>query len=231
MLGIEFLIDSLSFRTLNMSSHCLWSPVRWKLVVNIIWNKLLLSCASRILTLAFVSLILMMLSLSLSYLEFLKLMDDWIYSFYQIWAVWVIISLNVLSSPPPPPSETSVVHMLVHQMMPHRLCSFFIILFFFLLLKLYNLNWLSTVEFNSVSRLCPTLCDLMDCSTPGFPVHHQILELTQTHVHQVGDAIQPSRPLSFPSPPAFNLSQHQGLFKWVSSLHQVAKVLEFQLQH
>ena len=71
----------------------------------------------------------------------------------------------------------------------------------------------------------------MDCSTPGFPVHHQLPELTQTHVHRVGDAIQPSHPLSAPSPPTFNLSQHQGLFQWVSSSHQVAKVLEFQLQH
>ena len=67
------------------------------------------------------------------------------------------------------------------------------------------------------------------CSTPGLPVHHQVLEFTQTHVHQVGDAIQPSHPLSSPSP--FSLSQHQGLFQSVSSLHQVAKVLEFQLQH
>ena len=71
----------------------------------------------------------------------------------------------------------------------------------------------------------------MDCSTSGFPVHHQLLELTQTHVHQVGDAIQPSHPLLSPSPPAFSLAQHQGLFQWVSSLHQVAKVLELQLQH
>ena len=71
----------------------------------------------------------------------------------------------------------------------------------------------------------------MDCSTPGFPVHHQLLELAQTHVHWVSDDIQPSHPLSSPSPPAFNLSQHQGLFKWVSSLYQVAKVSEFQLQH
>ena len=69
-----------------------------------------------------------------------------------------------------------------------------------------------------------------DCSTPGFPVHHQLPELAQTHVHWVSDAIQPSHPLSSPSPSAFNLSQHQGLFQWVSSLHQVAKVLEFQLQ-
>ena len=71
----------------------------------------------------------------------------------------------------------------------------------------------------------------MDCSMPGFPVHHQFLELTQTHVNHVGDAILPSYSLSYPSPPAFNLSQHQGLFQWVSSSHQVAKVLEFQLQH
>ena len=72
------------------------------------------------------------------------------------------------------------------------------------------------------------LCDPMDCSTPGFPVHHQLPELAQTHVHRVSDAIQPSHPLSSPSPPAFNLPQHQGIFQWVSSLHQVTKVLEFQ---
>ena len=71
----------------------------------------------------------------------------------------------------------------------------------------------------------------MNHSTPGLPVHHQLLEFTQTHVYWVGDAIQPSHPLSSPSPPALNLSQQQGLFKWVSSSHQVAKILEFQLQH
>ena len=71
----------------------------------------------------------------------------------------------------------------------------------------------------------------MDCSMPGLPIHQQLLEFTQTHVHWVGDAIQPSHPLSFPSPPALNLSQHQGLFQWVSYSHQVAKVLEFQFQH
>ena len=86
-------------------------------------------------------------------------------------------------------------------------------------------------DFSSVSQSCPTLCDPMNCSTPGLTVHHQLPEFTQTHVHWVGDAIQISHPLLFPSLPAFNLSQHQGLFKWVSSLHQVAKVLEFQLQH
>ena len=84
--------------------------------------------------------------------------------------------------------------------------------------------------FSSVAQSCPSLCDPMDCSMPGIPVHHQLPEFTQTHVHRVGDAIQPSHPLSSPSPPAFNLSQHQGLFQWVSSSHQVAKVLEFQLQ-
>ena len=84
-------------------------------------------------------------------------------------------------------------------------------------------------KFSSVQS-CPTLCNPMDCSMPGLPVHHQLLESTQTHVHWVGDAIQPSHPLSSPSP-AFNLSQYQGLFKWVCSLHQVAKVLEFQLQY
>ena len=87
------------------------------------------------------------------------------------------------------------------------------------------------IQFSSVAQLCPTLWDPMDCNTPGLPVHHQLPEFTQTHVCWVGDAIQPSHPLSAPSPPALNLSQHQDLFKWVSSSHQVAKVLEFQLQY
>ena len=81
------------------------------------------------------------------------------------------------------------------------------------------------------AQSCLTLCDPMDCSMPDLPVHHQLLRFTLTHVHQVGDAIQPSHPLPSPSPPAPNPSQHQGLFKWVSSPHHVAKVLEFQLQH
>ena len=85
---------------------------------------------------------------------------------------------------------------------------------------------------NSVQSLSRVqLCNPINRSTPGLPVHHHLPESTQTHVHWVDDAIQPSHPLSSPSPPALNLSQHQGLFKWVSSLHQVAKVLEFQLQH
>ena len=88
-----------------------------------------------------------------------------------------------------------------------------------------------SVQFSSLTRSCPTLCDPMDCSMPGLPVHHQLLEFTQTHVHRICDAIQPSHPLLSPSSPSLNLSQDQGIFKWVSSLHQVAKVLEFQLQH
>ena len=85
-------------------------------------------------------------------------------------------------------------------------------------------------QFSSVAQSCPTLCDPMDCIIPGFHVLHQLPELAQTQAHRVSDAIQPSHPLSSPSPPTFNLSQHQGLFQRVSS-HQVAKVLEHQLQH
>ena len=94
-------------------------------------------------------------------------------------------------------------------------------------------NWRNAFshQFSSVAHLCQTLCDPMDHSMPGLPVHHQLLESTQTHLHWVSDAIQPSHPLSSPFPSTLNLSQHQGLFKWARSLHQVAKVLEFQLQH
>ena len=82
-------------------------------------------------------------------------------------------------------------------------------------------------QLNSVAQLCPTLCNPMNRSMPGLPVHHQLLEFNQTHVHQVGDATQPSHPLSSPSPPAANPSQHQGLFQWVNSLHEVAKYWSF----
>ena len=85
------------------------------------------------------------------------------------------------------------------------------------------------VQFSSVAQSCPTVCNTMDCRIPGLPVHHQFLELTQTH--WISDAIQPPHLLSSPSPPTFNLSQRQGQFKWVSSLTQGGKVLEFQLQH
>ena len=98
-----------------------------------------------------------------------------------------------------------------------------------------NISIILSVQFSSVAQLCPTLCNPMNRSTErlstGLPVHHQLSEFTQTHVHRVGDAIQPSHPLLSPSPPAPNPSQQQGLFKWVSSPHQVTKVLEFQLQH
>ena len=89
----------------------------------------------------------------------------------------------------------------------------------------------SSVQFSSVTQSCPTLCNPMNRSMPGLPVHHQLPEFTQTHVYLVGDATQPFHPLSSPSPPAPNLPQHQGLFKCVSSSHQVAKVLEFHLEH
>ena len=92
---------------------------------------------------------------------------------------------------------------------------------------LWSLTALISVQFSSVSQSCLTLCDPMHCSMPGFPVHHQLPELTQTHVHRVSDAIQPSHPLLSPSPLAFNLSQHQGLFIWVSFSHQIAKVWSF----
>ena len=88
---------------------------------------------------------------------------------------------------------------------------------------------MTLVQFSSVTQSCPTLCYPMNRSTPGLPVHHQLPEFTQTHVHQVRDAIQPSHPLSSPSPPAPNPSQHQSLFQWVNSSHEVAKVPAFQL--
>jgi len=91
--------------------------------------------------------------------------------------------------------------------------------------------YIEMIQFSAVIQSCPTLCDPMNCSTPGLPVHHQLPESTQTHVHRVSDAIQPFHPLSSLSPPALNLSQHQSIFQSVSSSHQVAKVLEFQLQH
>ena len=89
----------------------------------------------------------------------------------------------------------------------------------------------TSVQLTSVTQSCPTLCDSMNGSTPGLLVHHQLPKFIQTHVHQVGDAIQPSHPQSSPSLPAPNPSQYQGLFQWINSSHEVAKVLEFQLQH
>ena len=88
-----------------------------------------------------------------------------------------------------------------------------------------------SIQFSLITQSCSALCYPMDCSTPGFPIHHQLPRACSNSYHQVGDAIQPSHLLSSPSPPAFNLPQHQDLFQWVSSSHQVARILEFQLQH
>ena len=86
----------------------------------------------------------------------------------------------------------------------------------------------SSVWFSSVAQLCPTLCDPMNHSTPGLPVHHHLPEFTQIHIHRVSDSIQPSHPLLSPSPPAPNPSQHQSFFQWVNSLHEVAKYWSFR---
>ena len=139
------------------------------------------------------------------------------YEFVNIIYCWKIVLYNYI------PSDFVMFLQLT-------LVTVFVLLSFFIIAIAYVQNVLS-FQFSSVTQSCPTICDPKHCSTPGLPVHHQLLELAQTHVHRVGEAIQPSHPLSSPSPPAFNLFQHQGLFKWVNSSHQVAKVLEFQLQH
>ena len=120
-------------------------------------------------------------------------------------------------------SSELLQHCLYHLFGKYHLLSYTVYL-------ILHMNIFS-VQFSSVAQSCPTLCDPMNHSTPGLPVHHQLPEFTQTHVHQVGDAIQPSHPLLSPSPPAPNPSQHQGLFQWVNSSHQVAKILEFQPQY
>ena len=91
----------------------------------------------------------------------------------------------------------------------------------------FNFNFQMCTQFSSVTQLCPTLCDPMNHSMPSLPVHHKLLEFTETHGHPVSDAIQPSHPLLSPSPPAPNPSQHQSLFQWVSSLHEVAEYWTF----
>ena len=129
-----------------------------------------------------------------------------------------VMSLGRLELPDPSPliktsynSVCLVYQILISQWTPYFLCLLH--------------------QFSSVAQSCLALRDPRDCSMPDFPVHYQVLEFAQTHIHQVGDAIQPSHPLSSPSPPVFNPSQHQGLFQWVSSSHQMTEVLEFQLQH
>ena len=103
------------------------------------------------------------------------------------------------------------------------------LIFFNLCMVLISFQIVLSDQIKSVTQSCLTLCDPMNHSTPGLPVHHQLPEFTQTHVHRVSDATQPSHPLSSPSPPAPNPSQHQSLFQRVNSSHEVAKVLEFQL--
>ena len=150
-------------------------------------------------------------------------------------------------SPPSPPSLNLFQHQGLFQWFNS---SYLVAKVLELQLQHQSFQWIFRVDFLWDWLLWSTCCprdsqesySAIDCSvqslshvwlfaTPGLPVHHQLTEFTQTHVHWVGDAIQPSHPLSSPSPPTFNLSQHQGLFQWVSSLHQVAKVLELQLQH
>ena len=96
---------------------------------------------------------------------------------------------------------------------------------------IYLIHMYTLIQFSPVAQSCATLCEPMNCSTPGLPGHHQLPQFTQTHAYRVGDAMQQSHPLLSPFPPTFNLSQYQSLFKWVCSSHQVAKVLELQLQH
>ena len=109
------------------------------------------------------------------------------------------------------------------------LCLFCCLAYRVIITIFLNSIYMHSVQFSSVAQLCPTLCDPINRSMPGLPVHHQLPEFTQTHVHRVSEAIQPSHPLSPPSPPAANPSQRQNLFQLVNSSHEVAKTLEFQL--
>ena len=135
------------------------------------------------------------------------------------------------------PHNVWIIYLRLHQIMYWSLNSNSVLdVMLCYLLRKWSLSWVlkdifSSFPFSSVAQSCPTLCDPMNRSMPGLPVHHHLPDFTQTHVHRVSDAIQPSHPLSSPSPPAPNPSQHQSLFQWVNSSHEVAKVLEFQLQH
>ena len=124
------------------------------------------------------------------------------------------------------PSRVSIMSEVITEVVTWGPLFLSILTWFFQLTMLLG-PWVqfSSVQFSSVAQSSSTLCDPMDCSTSGFPNHHQLWGPTQTHVHRAGDAIQPSHPLSSPFPSAFNLSQNQGLFQWICSLHQVAKVL------
>ena len=124
---------------------------------------------------------------------------------------------------PPPLSPLTTISMFLGPESISVMCLFNCFIFYFL--------HISSVKFSTVTQSCPTLCDPVNRSTPGLPVNHQLPEFTQTHVHRVSDAIQPSHPPLSHSPPAPNPSQHQGLFQWVNPSHEVAKILKFQLQH
>ena len=146
----------------------------------------------------------------------------WFLSFNLLIRCITLIDLHILKNPCIPGINPTC-----SWCMSFLMCCW--ILFAKTLLKIFTSMFISDIQFSSVTQSCPTLCDPMNCSTPGLSVHHQLPEFTQTHVHRVSDAIQPSHPLSSPSPPAPNPSQHHSLFQWVNSSHEVAKVLEFQL--
>ena len=140
----------------------------------------------------------------------------------EYWSGWVAISFSRGSSQTM--GETQVSHILSDW-------TELILILFMCIWESQIFKYRIRFQFSSVTQAYPTLCYPMNHSTPGLPVHHQLPEFTETHIHWVGDAIQPSHPLSSPSPPALNPSQHQGVFQWVNSSHEVAKVLEFQFQH
>jgi len=153
-------------------------------------------------------------------------MVGWIQNCFPVLVLLLKIRVSLdksfLSGPPCGPLENEVSHIWLLKIKLIKINKKF---------SFSSVQWPHVTQFSSVTQSCPTLWDPMNRSMPGLPVHHQLPESTQTHVHRVSDAIQPSHPLLSPSPPALNLSQYQGLFKWVSSSHQVAKILEFQLQH
>ena len=166
------------------------------------------------------------------------LSDNWhVFKVWKVWKAAVQFSSSALSTQPPIQSPSSADAFSIYDMI--QICtsqgySSGIFDNFLVLISHAQANpkilykWLVLILF---SCSVMSICDPMDCSTPGFPVHHHLPELAENHVHWVSDAIQPSHPLSPLSPPVLNLSHHQSLFQWVSFLHQVIKVLELQLQH
>ena len=134
---------------------------------------------------------------------------------YFSWGMWNLVTWPRIEPKPRALATQSLSHWVTREVLKMPFKS---IIFSF-----------SSVQFSSVAQSCPTLCDPMNHSTRGLPVHHHLPEFTQTHVHRIHDAIQPSHPRSSPSPTALNPSQHQSLFQWVNSSHEVAKLLELQL--